>query len=238
MPDDFKIDEQNDGFPPQPSNNNLNKNQKIAAAGLAIFAVLIVLLWSVQLKNNIYGPFNSNTGGVNESAPVDSQTANDLALKNKDTDADGLSDYDELNLYKTSPYLTDSDGDGANDGDEIKKGTDPNCPAGRTCLNSEFENGASAATGTPAASGDVLNNLLNQNQSLNNLLNQSSAANPAAGSAAGSGTGDLTDEQKQALKGLDAASLRQMLISSGMDKATLDQISDAELMQSYSETLQ
>jgi len=55
------------------------------------------------------------------------------ALKTKDTDGDGISDYDELYSTHTSPYLKDSDGDGTPDGTEVQQGTDPNCPKGKTC---------------------------------------------------------------------------------------------------------
>ena len=50
-----------------------------------------------------------------------------------DTDKDGLSDYDELNIYKTSPYIEDSDSDGYTDGEEVKNDKDPNCPSGQDC---------------------------------------------------------------------------------------------------------
>ena len=91
-----------DGFNEKPTPPPLDKNQKIAAAGLAVFAVLIVVLWVTQLKNNIYGPFNSPAG----SSQIASETqTSDEALKTKDTDGDGLSDYDELYIYSTSPYL-------------------------------------------------------------------------------------------------------------------------------------
>lgn len=36
-----------------------------------------------------------------------------------DTDADGIADYDEINLWKTDPLSLDSDGDGFNDFEEI-----------------------------------------------------------------------------------------------------------------------
>lgn len=55
------------------------------------------------------------------------------ALKTQDTDHDGLSDYDETYVYKTSPYLTDSDSDNVSDKDELSKGTNPNCPEGQNC---------------------------------------------------------------------------------------------------------
>ncbi|MDW7680634.1 MAG: OmpA family protein [bacterium] len=43
-----------------------------------------------------------------------------------DTDGDGLSDGDEVNIYKTNPLKADTDGDGLSDGDEVNKYmTDP-----------------------------------------------------------------------------------------------------------------
>lgn len=43
----------------------------------------------------------------------------------KDTDADGLSDDAEINIYHTDPLVFDTDGDGVGDGQEILDGTDP-----------------------------------------------------------------------------------------------------------------
>ena len=43
----------------------------------------------------------------------------------KDSDSDGLSDYDERTLYNTDPYSADSDGDGFIDGAEVAQGYDP-----------------------------------------------------------------------------------------------------------------
>ena len=42
-----------------------------------------------------------------------------------DTDADGLSDGDEVNKYGTNPLVKDTDGDGVSDADEVAAGTDP-----------------------------------------------------------------------------------------------------------------
>lgn len=50
----------------------------------------------------------------------------------KDTDKDGLSDYDEKYVYGTSPYLSDTDSDGVSDYEEILAGQAPLC-AGGTC---------------------------------------------------------------------------------------------------------
>lgn len=43
----------------------------------------------------------------------------------KDSDGDGISDFDELNLYQTDPSSPDTDNDGINDGIEIIKGFNP-----------------------------------------------------------------------------------------------------------------
>jgi hypothetical protein len=45
-----------------------------------------------------------------------------------DTDGDGLTDGDEVNVYHTNPLMTDSDSDGALDGQEIAAGTLANDP--------------------------------------------------------------------------------------------------------------
>jgi len=57
-----------------------------------------------------------------------------LTLQTQDTDKDGLTDYNELNKYGTSPYLADSDGDGISDKNEVTGGSDPNCPEGQICF--------------------------------------------------------------------------------------------------------
>lgn len=44
---------------------------------------------------------------------------------NSDSDADGLSDFEEINTYKTDPAAPDTDRDGYNDGAEVKAGYDP-----------------------------------------------------------------------------------------------------------------
>ena len=42
-----------------------------------------------------------------------------------DSDGDGLSDEDEINIYHTNPIDPDTDGDGASDGEEVKNSTNP-----------------------------------------------------------------------------------------------------------------
>ena len=42
-----------------------------------------------------------------------------------DTDSDGILDRDEINIYKTNPLKADTDGDGYNDGYEVRRGYNP-----------------------------------------------------------------------------------------------------------------
>ncbi len=43
----------------------------------------------------------------------------------KDSDSDGITDFDEVALYSTDPFSADTDGDGYTDGVEILSGFDP-----------------------------------------------------------------------------------------------------------------
>jgi hypothetical protein len=49
-----------------------------------------------------------------------------------DTDDDGISDSDEINIYGTDPTDPDTDNDGFTDGYEIANGLDPNSPNSST----------------------------------------------------------------------------------------------------------
>jgi len=188
---------------PQSTVTGLPRPQKIAVIILAIFAILIIVFWIGQFRYQINKPFKSETKkNTTEKVIIDP--------REQDTDKDGLSDYDELNTYKTSPYLEDSDSDGITDGQELEQGTDPNCPAGKQC-------------NVPLEAPNQIE-----------LINQPDI----------SVTTDSTDSAveailQNALSGnIDAASLRQLLISSGADQTVLDQISDEDLMKSYQETLE
>jgi hypothetical protein len=44
----------------------------------------------------------------------------------KDSDHDGLSDWEEINVYGTDPFDPDTDGDGMDDGEEVFLGRNPN----------------------------------------------------------------------------------------------------------------
>ncbi len=214
---------------------HLSRNQKLAAAGLAFFSFLIVIFWSIQLKNSITDPLDFEkklkkgefAGETNNRAAALSETED---LTAKDTDKDGLSDWDELNIYNTSPYLEDTDSDGHLDKEEIDNATDPNCPDGKDCvLNSASTDisSLSAGTSTVSAGADAteLSQLLSQLSEMQNLVNTDET-----------GTGTETQTQNIVTGQADAKSLRAALIAGGMDEDVVGQFTDEDLMAAYRET--
>lgn len=103
--------------------------------------------------DNLYKVYNElkSSGRLVEgenTTPTNEEIKNsvDSVIKNDgtDTDGDGITDYDEVNIFSTSMYLKDSDGDGLSDDKEIKNGTNPNCAEGTNCSGV-----GSAAVGNP-----------------------------------------------------------------------------------------
>lgn len=110
----------------------LSRGQKTGFVLLLLFAILTISLGTLQLRNTIYGPFVVRLS--NESDPAASLLSNEtLRLQQIDTDQDGLTDYEELSFYETSPYLPDTDSDGIDDKVEIDRGTNPLCVEGSAC---------------------------------------------------------------------------------------------------------
>jgi hypothetical protein len=229
MQENFQLENDNqNNFNQKPP---LGRNQKIAAGVLAVFAIAVVFMWAAQFKKSISGPFS---GGGEEAASGDQtslqQDDSEESLRAKDTDGDGLSDWDELYFYKTSPYLEDSDSDGFSDKQEIDNGKDPNCPVGRDCNSAGIVEGDADVvnSGSKADDSDSLNTLMDQ---LNVDQNMSSAQG-------GAGAAEMPAELKAIFgSNMDAATLRQTLLQYGMQKEALDKISDEQLMQSYKEIL-
>ena len=215
----------------------------ILVSFLAIAAVgLTARQWVQSLKIPFLTP---------ESQKVASQSLdnNDLSnllnLQVKDTDQDGLSDYDELYAHGSSPYLEDSDSDGLKDADEVAKGSNPNCPEGKTCQAS----GQLSATSTESLSAEELANLSPEYlrslliekgmsaEEVNKLddatLKQTflEAANQISPSKDYSYLTENTEID------LSAEQIRQLLTSQGVDAEELDKLSDEELLNVWQQTV-
>ncbi len=115
------------------------KYKRLFTFGSIFVASLAVLILTVIRLNKYI--LNPSIEAKKEQEEIESIEVggSDNYLKEIDTDSDGLSDFDELNIYNTSPYLPDTDSDGLSDFDEINQGTDPNCAKGAVCDNAFFK---------------------------------------------------------------------------------------------------
>jgi hypothetical protein len=204
--------------PGQSAHKPDGRRQIIAVIFLVIFAIFVMVLWYAQFRRGlsqslIHLSGQDNNSGLEVCQGPDCQKNDEARLRAQDTDGDGLSDWDELNIYQTSPYLEDSDSDGFADKQEIDSGNDPNCPTGRDCA---------ATISLPAADNNTADNDF---EDISDQLNQLHAQSTDTTGAA------------DAFAGLDPAGLRQMLLDAGMDSNVLNQISDDELMKNFQDVL-
>ena len=180
----------------------LSHEQKIGLVLLSAFVLLAVTLGLIQMRNTLYKPFALNTS----IPPMIGQDLNTPeALRYRDTDMDGLSDYDELYVYTTSPYLTDSDSDGLNDRREVEQGKDPNCAEGKNCIGNVGE-----SESTIAGTADAPTTFDPNNYDLS-----------------------MFDDAMAAVSSPDQ--MRQILLNVGLEESVVSQISDEELVQMAAE---
>jgi hypothetical protein len=118
----------------KPKRTPFNRKQKVALFILVILSVFIFVFWFLQSKNRINNPFRyDKKEGAESLCQGEECTAAELAAIKQDTDGDGLTDRNEVDIYGTSPYLEDSDSDGLTDYQEIQSGSNPTCPLGSSC---------------------------------------------------------------------------------------------------------
>lgn len=122
----------------------------VVGLGSMLFGLLIFYF-------NLTNPFSSILAkAAKDQAIIDEQARLALVIQQtQDTDQDGLTDYLELNQYSTSPYIADTDSDGISDGDEVKRGSDPNCAEGQTCFAAGADNSTSTYVAPTLTAGLV-----------------------------------------------------------------------------------
>lgn len=216
-----------------------------------------IVFGAFHFKNQIFSPYVYKPVNLNQNQlTVDGLSEDLLGLSQKDTDQDGISDFDELKVYNTSPYLSDSDSDGLTDLEEIAGGSDPICPKGVNCFAfSDLQAGdqpvptqvdPSALLGGNLSADQIRQLLLQSGTSadvVNSLTDQEvlSVYQEVLAESAGVGTGigstgiNISAED---LANLTPDQVRQLLIDrGGISEADLDLISDQELMQFVQDTL-
>ncbi|MBI1961223.1 MAG: hypothetical protein HY473_02490 [Candidatus Sungbacteria bacterium] len=184
---------------------------KAVKIGFGFFAVtsLFFGVVSINQKIRIAGVDAQNQGNESSSGAFD-----EARMRVLDTDEDGIDDWSELNVHKTSPYLADSDSDGVSDALEIKQGADPTCPEGRVC------------------GSDIIGTL--------EQIQQDIAREERAGEGSPQAA-DFSPESQAALETLEAGTIptaeqiRSLLRDSGVPEEELSGTSDQDLIQLFQE---
>lgn len=201
------------------------KEQK-AAFGLFVFIGIFALVFGMKsFGAHIRRPFELQilNAKTERTYLLEGERASEEEEKQKktDTDEDGLMDYEELYVYKTSPYLSDSDSDNYNDKMEIDSGNDPNCPVGKDCgkvtvtsVESESEQASELLSGAEVGTSST------EETSSNDFVL------------------DSTNDVQSFLSSLGADEIRSLLLEQGIPQETLDGLDDEVLIQTFQQAIE
>ena len=183
----------------------LSREQKAGFVFVIVCGLCALILGGQYLWTHMAAPFAISYTGPRFVTGSEEEAAEIAEQRKADTDFDTVSDYDELYIYKTSPYLEDSDSDGLADGAEISSGQDPNCAKGAACASADNEDvlvsGGNAALDAEAAE------LAARQQALTQALME--------------------------LYSLPVGEVRTLLIESGADAAQVEAMTDEEVSAMY-----
>ncbi len=231
---------------------NLDSQPKMVLGFLIVIGIITIILGFWRLNNYLKTPFiiNYQTTVADLKERLTNIRSSTIS-KFTDTDHDGLTDYDELNIYKTSPYLEDSD----SDGDEIAQNKNPNCPEGQNCityanLNNNVningllqnypdltgqENVAQIIRQSLLASGVSEQELAQvDDATLIQLYLETAQEEEGFQNANLSMPAGLTKEQ---LANFNVEQIKQVLISNGVNEDDLKQLSDEQIMAAWQEVI-
>ena len=209
MPDEEKQNLADSGKP-------LNRREKLLLVFILFIGIGTLGYGAYNLSATIKGPFSSNQSDYDSTLNQSNDLQKMIDLQSADTDNDGLSDYDEIYSYQTSPYLPDTDSDGLTDKQEIENKTDPNCPEGKVC----------AGTGETGASAEE-----SDDQKIKDFFGTFSGYQ--------ANTGDInTNLSEPVMPEITPEYLRSELINSGLTKDEVDKYTDEELMTMFNQSTQ
>jgi len=254
-------------------NPHLKRNQKFAFVFVCVLSVVFIGMSVYQISNALVIPFPESSGmpespvvatnNAEATKPAEMTDAEKSALRAKDSDADGISDFDEIFVYATSAYLADSDSDTVSDSDEIKNGEDPNCPVGMNCFRLDEGINAIASGDAPVSasatggavdlskidpkslrtlllnSGKVTQEELDKldDATILAVLQEAISANPELQKELLVAQQPATTEVPLNGEALTPAQVRELLKQQGVSDAEINQVDDETLMKMYTEAL-
>ncbi len=205
--------------------SKFKSHEKLALVVFLLIGMTTAVLAYAQIKKSIWSPFVRK--------PITFKTSEELEqeqterLKTLDTDKDELTDYDELYVFHTSPFLADSDSDGVNDGTEVAQGIDPNCPKGKVCRQVTVSNSTTQAGAETSATAEP--------------PPTSASAQERAMQAIITTFGDPTTLTKASiimkLDAMSSVELRTFIVEMGIPASALEKTDDATLRKLVEDTL-
>lgn len=203
----------------------LTSEQRVGIGFVFICALGGLILGGFYLWKHAAVPFVVTYTGPRFQTSDEEESAEMAQLRAADTDEDGVSDYDERFVFKTSAYLQDTDGDGTADGTEILAGDDPLCSPGEVCVADDLVEDADAVLPTNA-SGTFLDDV---------PVPVEPEGLEAALTAEGVVTTNTTADVD--LSTLTVADIRELLVALGVSEAEVGQLTDGQILELYQTAL-
>ncbi|MFA6100350.1 MAG: hypothetical protein WC750_05805 [Patescibacteria group bacterium] len=209
--------------------DRLEKRQKAFFVVFVLCAVGALVFSYLSVRDGIYSPFKISLEEIQKNKDLlkDPATEQEKLAKRIDSDGDGLSDWDEENVYRTSPYLWSTAGDKVPDNVKIALGENPLCKLGEPC---EVTGAMSFDLPTTTYPGMNTSNQ-NMTDQLGGLLMGNDQVGQNFRDTASQAGVDLSVDT---LIPRDPAMLRQALLQTGKVKQeALDAVTDEQLLKYF-----
>ncbi len=203
--------------------------QKLSVWVLGVCGIFAVVLSLYHIQQSVYAPFLVNKQDLIATKQLIGTTpAEDEARqKRTDTDGDGLSDWDEINVFHTNPNLKDSCGDGIPDNVRVVTGKNIACLNGGGNPGGLMDvSAALTSSGTPFA----LPTIPTPSAPTAPTVPSAADLSGTAAATAGSGSPDLSSIPR------DPTVIRQAL-QGKVDQSILDTATDQQLLDAYDQAM-
>jgi hypothetical protein len=210
---------------------NLRKEQRLSVVLLGVCGLTAIGLSVYRVGSAITDPFLVDRTQLTKATDIIGQTPEEKEAlqKRTDTDGDGLSDWDEVNVYHTNPNLRDTCGDGIPDNVRVATGKNLHCQNQNADGGSPALFNAAATSSNEATGASAL-------QQLYPSINTNSVIGPDAAESGSSTLANPTASDLQQMLPRDPAAIRAAL-QGKVDQAKLDALSDQQLLQYYDEAI-
>lgn len=209
--------------------------QQISVVILGFCGSLALGLSVYRVRENVYAPFLVDKGIFEKAKSIVGLTDEQIVeqQKRRDTDGDGLSDWDESNRFRTNPDLYDSCGDGQPDNIRVVTGKNVLCTETGVNLEGRLDLKVLRAEPTKGQLGAVPNP--NDAQMFDKDFFQEVSQTIPGFNVTGT---NAVDENGKPNPGLarDPALIREVLRGQ-IDPNMLDQITDEQLLKIFDESV-